>query len=162
MVTRMQIVVWNQVDTDKDGTCHESWQANVVHKAISASGPTAANAVFQLVSWLRKSVDGTDNSVADIDLVIREAPEFPPHAKFSEKTAILLRKKLFTEEEQAILLAEANAAWRAMGLGPVTARSRKAFEDAPPIVAERFAGAKPFVDTAIDIPEGWDVRVWEG
>lgn len=117
----MQIVVWNQVDFDEDGTRHESWQANVVHKAISASGPTAANAVFQLVNWLRKSVDGDDNSVAHIDLVIREAPEFP-----------------------------------------VTARCRKAFEDAPPIVAERFASAKPFVDTAIDIPDGWDVRVWEG
>jgi len=52
----MQIVVWNQVDSDEDGAVHESWRANVVHKAISASGPTAANAVFQLVSWLRKSV----------------------------------------------------------------------------------------------------------
>lgn len=158
----MQIVVWNQVDTDEDGTRHESWQANVVHKAISASGPTAANAVFQLVNWLCRSVDGDDNSVAHIDLVIREAPEFPPHAKLSEKTAILLRKKRFTDEEQELLLAEANAAWRAMGLGPVTARCLKAFEDAPPIVAERFASAKPFVDTAIDIPDGWDVRVWEG
>lgn len=158
----MQIVVWKQVDTDEDGTVHESWQANVVHKAISAAGPTCANAVFQLVNWIRRSVDDTDNAVARLDLVIREAPEFPGEVKPSEKVALFLRKKRLTEEEQALALAEVNAARRSMGLGPVTAPTRKAFPDAPAEHAERFASAKPFADDTIDVPKGWDVRVWEG
>lgn len=159
----MNIVVWKSVETDEDGTQHENWIANHVGRAVTASGKTAANAVFSLVRWLKASLDPKDSTVANIDTVIYECPEFPEDHIPSAEAGMLFRKRRLTREDRETLYAEASLAWRVRGLpAPTLAEPRHLYPESISLVRERFEAGTKFADEYVDIPDGWDVRIWEG
>jgi hypothetical protein len=157
----MRIVVWKNVQFDEDGTSHESWMACHVGKAVTASGPTAANAVFELVRWLLLSLDADEDRVPPLDLVIYDPPAF---AEEQLAPGDVLRKPKttrLTAEEQATMYEASKEGWLKKGLPvPPIPPPRPLYEESISLVQERFDAGQSFTDAYVTVPAGWDVRVW--
>lgn len=159
----MKIVAWKDISVAEDGSAVETWMASHVGRAITAAGPTAANAVFQLVSWLLISKNPQDNSVADIDTPIYDAPSFPDDHIKSPEAEVRLRKKRLTADDITALMVEVELAYRVRGLvPPAPPAPRYLYEESSAFIFDRFEAGGPFTDPHVQIPSGWDVRVWEG
>lgn len=158
----MKIVVWATPQADENGNLTEMWLAHHVGKAISAQGPTAANAVFEMVRWLLLSLDEDEDRVPPLDLVFHDPPKFFEDAPPSALTDAQRQGRMSTAE-QAALYELSKEEWLKRGLPvPPLPAPRPLYESSASYVADRHANGTPFTDAYVTIPEGWDIRVWEG
>jgi hypothetical protein len=158
----MKIVAWKNVQVDEDGNTTSSWIACHVGKAVTASGPTAANAIFELVRWLQLSLDEDEDRVPPLDLVIYDYPKFAEDQRGPGDGARKSKGERLTEEDQLAMYEESKEGWLKKGLPvPPIPPPRALYESSISLVQERFDAGQTFVDDHVQVPSGWDVRIWE-
>ena len=153
--------VYIEESVHEDGK--QLWRAYLVDKAVSCDSRfSAANAAYEIIKWVKRSKDGKDLSVPELDLVFYDRPELPEggYNELSDEIKLVMVRKRITAEQQKALFDEAGLIFLQRGIQPPACPPpRPHYKPAEAWVAEKFDKAEPFHDDYVSVPAGWDIRV---